>query len=56
MFIGPSGRVLDELLEPAGVPRKLGVFLAECKWYPVCPMNFYHRAGRLDVVWIKRYC
>jgi DNA polymerase len=36
--------------------RKLGVFLAECKWYPVCPMNFYHRAGRLDSKWIRRYC
>jgi uracil-DNA glycosylase family 4 len=36
--------------------RKLGVFLAECKWYPVCPMKFHHRAGRLDVVWIQRYC
>jgi DNA polymerase len=35
---------------------KLGVFLAECKWYPVCPMKFYHQAGRLDGEWIDRYC
>jgi uracil-DNA glycosylase family 4 len=43
-------------LEMESTYRKLGIFLAECKWYPVCPMNFYHRAGRLDPEWIERYC
>ncbi|MBW1808482.1 MAG: uracil-DNA glycosylase [Deltaproteobacteria bacterium] len=54
----PSALLHNRSLQPQmeSTYRKLGVFLSECKWYPVCPMKFYHRAGRLDSEWIERYC
>jgi len=36
--------------------RKLGVLRADCKWYPLCPMKFYHDRGMLDRTWIELYC
>jgi hypothetical protein len=27
-----------------------------CKWYPVCPLKFYYEQGKLDEIWIKKYC
>ena len=36
--------------------HKIGVLLADCVWYPVCPMNRYNEMGRLDREWIELYC
>jgi DNA polymerase len=36
--------------------RKLGILSEECKWYDMCPMKWYYRAGRLDGRWVELYC
>ncbi|MBD3369434.1 uracil-DNA glycosylase [Candidatus Fermentibacteria bacterium] len=36
--------------------RKLGVLSKECKWYDMCPMKRYYRAGILDRKWVELYC
>jgi hypothetical protein len=28
----------------------------QCKWFPVCPMEFYWEAGKVDEFWIQQYC
>ncbi len=27
-----------------------------CKWFLVCPMNYYWQQGKLDEKWILEYC
>lgn len=29
---------------------------SKCKWFPVCPIKFYTKAGLLDPKWIDKYC
>ena len=36
--------------------RKLRILYEDCVWYPECPMKRFYDAGRLDRVWIDRYC
>lgn len=28
----------------------------QCKWYLVCPINYYTKEGKIPDVWIKKYC
>ena len=28
----------------------------ECEWYPVCPMKYFYERGRLEKMWVERYC
>lgn len=30
--------------------------MAECKWYPVCPMKEYLKEGLLDEKYVREYC
>jgi len=27
-----------------------------CKWYPVCPMIWFFKNGKLDEKWVNDYC
>ena len=27
-----------------------------CKWYPVCPINFFTDQEKLDPHWVRDYC
>ena len=27
-----------------------------CKWYNVCPVNWFTRDGKLDEKWVREYC
>jgi uracil-DNA glycosylase family 4 len=35
---------------------KLKVLMADCKWYPVCPMKRFYEKGKLDKKWVELYC
>ena len=28
----------------------------KCKWYSVCPINFFTENGKLERFWIEKYC
>ncbi|MFO8145280.1 MAG: hypothetical protein R6T89_06100 [Candidatus Syntrophosphaera sp.] len=28
----------------------------ECKWYKVCPIKFLTDRGKLDPIWVEKYC
>jgi hypothetical protein len=28
----------------------------ECKWFPVCPMNYFFSQGKISEHWINDYC
>jgi hypothetical protein len=30
--------------------------MSTCKWYSVCPVNWFTRDGKLDEKWVKEYC
>ena len=30
--------------------------MAECKWYPACPMKYFFEKGKLDKKWVEDYC
>jgi len=30
--------------------------LSYCKWYAVCPMNFFYSDGQIEKDWIDNYC
>jgi DNA polymerase len=36
--------------------RKMKVLLADCKWYPTCPMKRFYEKGKLSREWIETYC
>jgi len=36
--------------------KKLGVLIAECKWYSCCPLKRYYEARKLDKKWVELYC
>ncbi len=36
--------------------KKLKILNEDCKWYPVCPMRFYYKTGKLEKKWIELYC
>lgn len=42
--------------EMSRVFRKIKIFQADCKWYPVCPMRRYFERGKLERKWIELYC
>ncbi len=54
----PTALLHDETVrgEMMDTYRKIRVLLAECVWYPSCPMNRYTRMGRLDRRWTELYC
>ena len=58
MFIGPSGKVIDESFKSKMVNdyKKLKILSQDCKWYQVCPMKFFYEKGKLDKKWIELYC
>lgn len=36
--------------------EKLEVFVAPCKWFPVCPLKSYWEKGLLGGEWVESYC
>ncbi|OQY38207.1 MAG: uracil-DNA glycosylase [Spirochaetaceae bacterium 4572_7] len=34
----------------------MNIIKKECKWYPVCPMNFFYNQGKIDKSWVDNYC
>lgn len=28
----------------------------ECKWFQICPMKILYEKGKLDKIWVDRYC
>jgi hypothetical protein len=28
----------------------------ECKWFTVCPMNYYYKKAKIDKSWIDNFC
>ncbi len=27
-----------------------------CKWYPVCPIKRFYEEGKLEKIWVEKYC
>jgi uracil-DNA glycosylase family 4 len=45
--------ISDEMTENY---RKLKTLMAECKWFPCCPMKRFLKEGRIQKRWIDLYC
>ncbi len=54
----PATLLYDNTVKPEMIKnyKKLKVLLADCKWFPVCPIKEFYEQGRIDKSWIELYC